>query len=58
MAAEQGNANAQFNLGLRYASGVGVAKDLHKAAYWYRQAASQGHQAARKKLEALASSGL
>lgn len=37
-AAEQGDAEAQFNLGAFYAA----PRDLTKAAYWYRKAAEQG----------------
>ena len=32
--AEQGNADAQYNLGVMYAEGHGVSKDLSKAKYW------------------------
>ncbi|WP_371926156.1 hypothetical protein [Pseudomonas sp. LPB0260] len=56
-AAEQGNANAQFNLGARYANGLGVAKDLQTAAYWYRLAADQGHAKAKERLQMLAGVG-
>ena len=40
-AAEQGNADAQYNLGLCYAKGVGVTKDLTEAVKLFRQAAEQ-----------------
>ncbi len=40
--AEQGNANAQFNLGLIYSKGRGVPQDYAEAARWYRRAADQG----------------
>ena len=40
--AEQGDAEAQYNLGLAYANGIGVAKDLEEAVKWYRKAAEQG----------------
>ena len=33
-AAEQGNAQAQFNLGLRYAKGQGVRQDYAQAEQW------------------------
>ena len=33
---------AQKNLGAFYSTGVGVAKDEAKGAYWYRKAAEQG----------------
>jgi TPR repeat protein len=40
--AERGDAQAQLTLGSLYASGVGVNKDLTKAAKWHRKAAEQG----------------
>ena len=43
LAAEQGNANAQFNLGLMYANGEGVPEDDAEAVRWYRLAAEQGN---------------
>ena len=36
LAAEQGDADAQFNLGRMYAGGEGVAKDAVEAVRWYR----------------------
>ena len=42
MAADQGDANAQFNLGLMYANGRGVPRDYAQAGKWYRLAADQG----------------
>lgn len=53
-AAEQGDADAQYNLGWMYRKGKGVDKDYAKAAYWYTQAVEQGDkdaQAALKKLQ-------
>ncbi len=41
-AAEAGLAEAQFNLGVMYASGRGVARNLAAAARWYEEAANQG----------------
>jgi TPR repeat protein len=41
-AAEQGNAQAQFNLGCAYYFGSGVAKDHVEKAKWFRKAAQQG----------------
>ncbi len=41
--AEQGDAQAQFNLGVRYRLGEGVLKDAKEAARWVRKAAEQGH---------------
>ena len=50
MHAEQGNAVAQFNLGVMYANGQGVPKDDAEAARWYRLAAEQGHDGAQVNL--------
>ena len=41
-AAEQGVAQAQYNLGVMYAKGRGVRQDNVEAVRWYRQAATQG----------------
>ena len=40
--AEQGNADAQFNLGVMYSKGKGVLQDSKTAVKWYRLAAEQG----------------
>ena len=42
VAAEQGDAEAQFNLGYAYGIGEGVDKDQREAVRWYRKAAEQG----------------
>ena len=42
-AAEQGNAEAQLNIGLMYDNGEGVQQDKMEAAKWYRKAAEQIH---------------
>ena len=39
--AEQGEAGAQFTLGLMYHTGEGVVQDYQKAVKWYRKAAAQ-----------------
>lgn len=41
-AAEQGDASAQYSLGLCYEDGQGVSKSLSDAVHWYRKAAEQG----------------
>jgi tetratricopeptide (TPR) repeat protein len=41
-AADQGTADAQFNLGLMYAQGHGVLKNDSKAVEWWQKAADQG----------------
>ena len=42
-AAEQGYAEAQYELGYCYMGGNGVAEDETQAVSWYRKAAEQGH---------------
>ena len=41
-AAEQGNAEAQYNLGVMYLEGLGVTQDSVEAYAWIRTAAAQG----------------
>ena len=41
--AEKGVARAQYELGRRYANGLGVEKNKKEAVEWYRKAALQGH---------------
>ena len=48
--AEQGFASSQFNLGLMYDKGQGVAQDYQEAMKWYRLAADQGHTNAQTNL--------
>lgn len=50
LAAEQGDADAQFNLGVRYVNGRGVSQDDQQAMTWYRQAAKKGHAKAQFNL--------
>ena len=47
LAAEQGLAEAQVNLGVMYDNGEGVPEDDAEAARWYRMAAEQGHSQAQ-----------
>jgi hypothetical protein len=49
-AARQGNANAQSNLGVIYATGDGVPQDDRIAEKWFRLAADQGNQDAKDNL--------
>jgi TPR repeat protein len=44
---------AQFNLGLAYASGVGVTQNFSKAVHWYRKAADAGYVDAQFNLALL-----
>ncbi|HIF93894.1 MAG TPA: sel1 repeat family protein [Myxococcales bacterium] len=46
-AAEQGDADAQNNLGVMYANGYGVAENYAEAVKWYRKAAEQGDASAQ-----------
>jgi hypothetical protein len=48
--AADGLAPAQFNLGVMYDFGQGVAKDPVQAVRWYRAAAAQGHGGAQFNL--------
>ena len=41
--AEQGDAQAQNNLGVMYATGTGVSQNHQEAVKWYRLAANQGN---------------
>ena len=48
--AEQGYAEAQYNLGRMFENGRGVSKDYAKAVEWYRKSAEQGEVRAQCKL--------
>ena len=48
--AEQGNAKAQYNLGLMYRKGQGVPQDDAEAVGWWRKAAEQGNAGAQNNL--------
>src|ERR1043166_8278971 len=41
--AESGDPESQYQLGVRYQTGVLVPRDPAEAAKWYRRAADQGH---------------
>ena len=56
--AEQGDADAQFNLGVMYANGRGVLKDEAEAVRWYRLAAEQGDADAQFSLGVMYANGL
>ena len=57
LAAEQGYAQAQYNLGAAYALGEGVPQDYRKAVHWYRLAAEQGNAVAQSSLGVLYAQG-
>ena len=48
--AEQGNAEAQYSLGVCYRCGDGVEKNLEEAVKWYRKSAEQGYARAQHNL--------
>lgn len=52
-AAEQGDAAAQYNLGVICEHGMGVAEDSAEAARWYEAAADAGFDAAKAALARL-----
>ena len=49
-AAEQGDPEAQYCLGLLYLEGNGVSKNEKTGAAWIKKAADQGHNEALRKL--------
>ncbi len=46
LAAEQGHAGAQYNLGIMYEKGFGVAQDFARVYMWWDIAASKGNELA------------
>ena len=57
-AAQKGFSEAQNNLGLMYAHGIGVKQDDAQAVHWYRKAAEQGHAGAQCNLGRMYALGL
>jgi localization factor PodJL len=57
-AAAAGDANAQFELGLRFIEGRSVAKDPHVAAQWFAEAAAHDLPIAQYRLAALYEKGI
>jgi TPR repeat protein len=55
--AEQGDAKAQYNLGIMYDNGVGVPQDYVEAVKWYRMAAEQGFAGAQYNLGVMYANG-
>ena len=55
--AEQGNAWAQYNLGLMYDFGQGVTQDYAEAARWFRLSADQGYAPPQFNLGVMYSNG-
>jgi TPR repeat protein len=52
-AAEEGHSDSQFNVGLMYERGIGVAKDEKEAVLWYGKSAAQGNSTAQFNLGVL-----
>ncbi len=48
--AEQGDAKAQYNIGIMYDRGDGVPQDYAEAVKWFRKAAEQGFAKAQNNL--------
>ncbi len=55
--AEQGDASAQYNLGVVYHEGVGVLQDDKQAVKWWRKAAEQGYASAQYNLALMYAKG-
>jgi hypothetical protein len=56
-AADQGDADAQYNLGVMYDKGRGVLKDYKQAVKWYQKAADQGLADAQYNLGVMYTNG-
>ena len=56
-AADQGFVRAQFNLGLSYDGGIGVAREAAEAARWFTRAAVQGDPGAQQSLGVMYANG-
>ena len=50
LAAEQGDNEAQCNLGVMYYEGIGVPQDYEEAVKWWKLAAEQRHERAQFNL--------
>lgn len=48
--AQKGFDEAQYNLGVCYEQGDGIAQDFEQAVYWYKEAANQGYARAQYNL--------
>jgi TPR repeat protein len=56
--AEQGNADAQFNLASLYYQGLGVPQDYKQAVKWFRKSADQGNTSAQVNLGTIYAEGV
>jgi TPR repeat protein len=57
-AAEAGDVEAQFNVGLMYERGMGVSKNERESLVWYRKSAEQGNSNAQFNLGVMYENGL
>ena len=57
-AAEQGQREAQYNLGMLYENGSGVPRNYDEAAKWYQRAADSGIREANQRIDFLRSQRL
>jgi TPR repeat protein len=57
-AANEGDVNAQVDLGYAYATGSGVQQDCNQAAYWWKKASAKGHADAQYNMGCLHEKGL
>ena len=48
--AQQGNAEAQFELSEMFSNGLGVNRDTTQATFWLKRSAEQGYNPALRKL--------
>ena len=53
LAAEQGNAAAQYNCGLMYYEGYGTEIDFAEALKWFERSAAQGQKEAQEAVAVL-----
>ncbi len=56
-AADYGNAEVQFHMGMKFANGAGATRDYTQAAEWYHKAADQSHSLAQFNLGMMYASG-
>lgn len=56
--AQNGDAKAQFELGLMYRYGLGVDRDYGEAVKWFRRAAEQGNEGGQSNLGSMYQKGL
>ena len=57
LSAEQGNAGAQYNLGLMYDNGKGIEQNYKEAMKWYQLAAGQGNSFGQNSVGGLYANG-